>query len=167
MKKKLKKKSLQRPQRQRRSNMDNKIVKRWQDADKFFRSKGLRRLVCKFRNLTIKGNIFSDVRKDWVRRNIAWFSNKSWSNEFYHDMGEPGIWFHGYLPVDKAPDYAVAEDLFEDVFKGCRRYEIKFETAQQLEEFMPLFFETLEEIEKQERIAQKVYGPALASLTRL
>jgi len=166
--KKLKKKSLQRLQPQRRSNMDNKIVKRWQDADKFFRSKGLRRIVCKFRNLTIKGNVFSDVRKDWVRRNIAWFSNRSWSNEFYHDMGEPGIWFHGYLPMDKAPDYAKPEDdLFDDVFKGYRRYEFKFETAQQLEDFIPLFLEATAELEKQERVTNKVYDTALAHLTHL
>ena len=148
--------------------MKEKVIKRWQDADKFFKSKGLKRLTIKFRNLTIKGNIFSEKRKDWVRKNIAWFSNKSWSNEFYHDMGEPGIWFHGYLPMDKAPDYAKPEDdLFDDVFKGYRRYEFKFNSTKELEDFMPLFFESLDELAKMEQKADQAYGTALAYLTHL
>jgi hypothetical protein len=127
-----------------------KIIKRWQDADKFFKSKGLKRLVCKFRNLTIGGRVFSEVRRDWKRRSIAWFSNKTWLNEFYHDMGSPGIWFHGYLPIDKAPSYAKTEDDFEnESLNGYGQYNFKFETVEQLEEFMPLFFEAADGLERE------------------
>ena len=126
-----------------------KVFKRWQDADKFFRSKGLKRIVCKYRNLTIGGRVFSDVYRDWKRRNIAWFSNKTWINEFYHDMGNPGIWFHGFLPIDKAPSYAKPDDDFDAEFNnGYRLYDFKFESIEQLEEFMPLFFEVSERFEQ-------------------
>lgn len=57
-----------------------------------------------------------------TKKFICWYSSIFEINEFYHTFGTPGIWFHGYLPIQ---DFGNPEFLYYNEKFGYYDFQIK------------------------------------------
>lgn len=70
--------------------------------------------------LTKKGRV--PKRPSKRKKFICWYSSIFEINEFYHTFGTPGIWFHGYLPIQ---DFGNPEFLYYNEKFGYYDFQIK------------------------------------------
>lgn len=115
---------------------------KWKDLDKFFKQ-------------FYKKIIVNDVTNGVAHRAICWLSYHFDFNEFYYQFGCPGLWWHGYLPIEKFGE--PLSKCYEEDYPGFGYYEIEIKTVEDLQKIMKETDKSDKELNRLEKVLVKKY----------